>query len=98
MGLKFTYVIIEHPTDFAVHEAWHDGDAIIAVNGEPITVYGSSPQDLKDQLGAMFKDIETNPIIKGDCERLYETYDSIYYGNIDPSNYNSNSKVIPLRK
>jgi hypothetical protein len=98
--LKFKYVVIKHPTDFAIHEAYADwNNAIIGVNGEPVTMYGYSPRELYDKLGSMLKDIETITPINGDCEDLYDTYDLIEGGAYDYSPWpNNKPKVIELVK
>lgn len=76
--LKFKYVLIKHPNDFAVHEAFSDiSSKIIAVKGEPLTLYGYSPKELKDIVNAISVDIKTAMPINGDCEDLYSAWDKI---------------------
>lgn len=93
--MKFKYVVIHHPTDYAIHEAYTENDGIvIAVNGEPASLYGYSVGELTDITNAIVKDIKDCTPIEGDCEDLYEAFDNIWATGSDILEDN---KVVPLR-
>lgn len=101
MNLRFKYVIIKHPTECAIHEAYSDlNGKIIAVNGEPLTLYGYDQHELVDIIGLLMKDITNAVPIDGNCEDLYQAFDNISFGNfssfdLPPTNTNN---VVEFKK
>ena len=81
--IKFCYVIIKHlgsetQPNYAVHEAYKDllGD-IIAVSGEPVTLWGHTARELVDTANIISGDIAKLTTIEGDCEELFDNFDRI---------------------
>lgn len=95
-NLRFRYVAVKHVVDIAIHEAFLDtiDNIVIAINGEPLTLYAFDIAEMKDIVGMIMKDIADGNVVEEDeCERLYANFDNIVLGNfssmdLEPNNPN----------
>lgn len=97
--MRFRYFIVQHPSDVAVHEGYTDVEGVpIAVNGEPLTLWGDSPDELRDMVSMLYKDVNDQILINGDCESLYAAYDNIDMGNFSSYDLPPSDNVIEFKR